>query len=397
MSATRKKRGTNLEDVQDMNRSLIIKLLRKKQICSRAELTQESGLNQSTITHIINEFIQWGLVVETGSIEGRKGRRSIGIRLNSELYKIIGVRLTRKSIFVALYDIEGQEYEYRHIAIDNDDDPLAAFGKIKDLISMMIRMNASGHVYAIGVALPGPLFRQEGRIALMSSFPGWDKINIEQELMQEYGIPVYIEHDAKAGGLAQWWFGDHQLDPSHGVLMYVTAGQGIGAGIIVNGKVYHGAIGMAGEMGHMSIDYNGPVCECGHRGCLELYCTTSVLLKELNRPYSALSGVWESLREGHPATVQAVKKVAWFLGFGLANMVNVYNPDHIVLGDELSGAGELLRDTVAEVIREHVLIELWQNLRIELASPDKDDMLIGAAAHAIDQLLMAPSSLRMNL
>jgi N-acetylglucosamine repressor len=380
--------GTNLEDVQEMNRSLVMRLVRKNQICSRAEIAQASGLKQSTITNIINEMINWGLIVETGMIEGKKGRRSIGIKLNSEYYKIIGIRLTRTSISVGLYDLNGTEYGLQKLSINPGEGSAIAFKKMKDLITEAISTNTVGKIYAIGMATPGPLFRNEGRIALMSNFPGWEKINIQEELTREYEIPVYLEHDAKAGGMAHWWFGDHQ---DHGVLIFVTAGQGVGAGIVVDGIVYRGSLGMAGEIGHMSIDYNGPKCECGHNGCLELYCSTSSLLRVLGDEYTSIQAVCQALEAGNPIVEEAVQRAAWFLGFGLVNVVNVYNPSQIVLGDEFAAVGDRLLNTVSQVIQQNVLTDVWNRLEIKLAPADKDFMLIGAATIAIDNLLNQPS------
>lgn len=391
MIVTKTKRGTNLEDVQEMNRSLVIRLMRRRQVCSRAELTQDSGLNQSTITNIINELISWGIVVETGVIDGKKGRRSIGIKLNCEPYKIIGIRLARKSITVALYDLAGVEYRKQQIPIDITDGSANAFNRMKELIRDMIRSNSVGHVIAIGVVTPGPLLRNEGRIGLMTYFPGWEKINIQEELMNEFGLPVYIEHDAKAGALAHWWFGDSHEE--QGVMIYVAAGQGVGAGIVVDGKVFRGSLGMAGEIGHMSIDYNGPKCECGNRGCLELYCSTSALLKNLNKEYTSLKSVWKELQEDKTSeTKEAVRQAAWFLGFGLVNIINTFNPDRIILGDELAEAGALLHDTVKSVINEHVLTDVSSKLTIELASDDRDTMLVGSAIVAIESIMEQPSS-----
>ncbi|WP_256711086.1 ROK family transcriptional regulator [Paenibacillus sp. FSL A5-0031] len=380
--------GTNLEDVQEMNRSLVMRLVRKNQICSRAEIAEASGLKQSTITNIINEMINWGLIVETGMIEGKKGRRSIGIKLNSEYYKIIGIRLTRTSISVGMYDLDGTEYGLQKLTINPGEGSAIAFKKMKDLITEAISTNTVGKVYAIGMATPGPLFRNEGRIALMSNFPGWEKINIQEELTREYEIPVYLEHDAKAGGMAHWWFGDHQ---DHGVLIFVTAGQGVGAGIVVDGTVYRGSLGMAGEIGHMSIDYKGPKCECGHNGCLELYCSTSSLLRVLGNEYPSIQAVCQALEAGNSIVEEAVQKAAWFLGFGLVNVVNVYNPSQIVLGDEFAAVGDRLLHTVSEVIQQHVLPDVWNRLEIKLAPPEKDFMLVGAATIAIDNLLNQPS------
>jgi predicted NBD/HSP70 family sugar kinase len=388
------KPGTNLEDVQEMNRSLVIKLLRKKHICSRAELAKVSGLNTSTITNIVNDLIKWGLIVETGMIDGKKGRRSIGIKLNSDSYKVIGIRLSRKLISIALYDLDGKEYFIKQSTINKADDSLAALRKMKEMISEVLAANSSGKVLAIGVVTPGPLFRSEGRIALMTDFPGWEKINLQEELKKEYGLPVYVEHDAKAGGLAQWWFGEQHQD--HGIMIYVAAGQGVGASIVIDGHVYRGTLGMAGEIGHMSIDFNGPKCECGHRGCLESYCSTSVLLKKLDKDHNSLQTVWESLRSGDPSTKAAVQQAAWYLGFGLVNVVNVFNPDRIIIGDEWAAAGDTLLESVTQVMKENVLPDVYSRLSVEVAASNKDFILMGAATIAIDNLLNQPSILYSN-
>ncbi|SFS67391.1 ROK family protein [Paenibacillus sp. BC26] len=391
MIVTKTKRGTNLEDVQEMNRSLIIRLMRRRSVCSRAELTQASGLNQSTITNIINELISWGIVVETGVIDGKKGRRSIGIKLNGEPYKIIGIRLARNTITVALFDLEGTEYRKQQIPIHKMDGSANAFNRMKEMIGDMIEFNSIGQVVAIGVVTPGPLLRDEGRIGLMTYFPGWEKINIQEELMNEFALPVYIEHDAKAGALAHWWFGSSHQD--HGVMIYVAAGQGVGAGIVIDGKVFRGSLGMAGEIGHMSIDYNGPLCECGNRGCLELYCSTSALLQTLKKEYPSLESVWKEINEDRSSeTKEAVRQAAWFLGFGLVSIINTFNPDRIILGDELAEAGDLVHDTVKSVINEYVLPEISRKLTIDLAYEDKDTMLLGSAIVAIESILDLPSS-----
>ncbi|MFC5647910.1 ROK family protein [Paenibacillus solisilvae] len=385
------KQGTNQEDVQEMNRSLVIRLLRKRKVCSRAELAQASGLNQSTITHIINEFMSWGLVVETGMMDGKKGRRSIGVKLNSESYKIIGVRLARKSTAVGLYDLDGNEYSCRQSAVSAADGSSKGLNQLKKLIAEAMKGNASGQVIAIGLAAPSPLQHHEGKLELAASPPGWERANIQEELKTVFELPVYTEYDAKAGALAHWWLEEAHQD--HGVIIYVEAGQELRAGIVMDGKVYPGSLGAAGEIGHMSIDYKGPACECGHTGCLELYSSTSALLKSLDKDHTALKSVWKDLRDQDELTVEAVRKAAWYLGFGLVNLVNLVNPDRIILGGELSSAGDLWINTIQEVVKEHVRPAISSELTIELTSFEQDDILLGSATIAIDRILGQPSSI----
>lgn len=396
------KSGTNLLDVQEMNRSLIIRLLHKNGVCSRADLAKATGLKQATITNIINSFIGAGIVKETGIIEGEKGRRSIGVSLNGTDYKLIGVRLARKYLKVGLFDIEGTLYYKKKVDIKITATPEDAIIIMKSLITDILKNNDNGSILGIGVALPGPFFRQEGRIVLMTEFSGWEKINIQDELSSTFQIPVYVEHDANCGVLAEWLYGAHKNN--HGTLMYVAAGQGIGAGIIVDGKLYTGTLGTAGEIGHMSISFDGPKCECGNRGCLELYCSTIALLRKIKKERinfedsilqedCTLNDVFDALKKEDKLAKTVVDEVVWFLSFGLASVANTLNPDTIIIGDELSNAGDYLLNSVKCNMKKLLLPQIYENIKIDLSSFDGDPILIGASALAIDSILNKPSLL----
>lgn len=391
--------GKNLEDVQEMNRSLVIRLLHRMKLCSRADLAKKTGLKQATITNIISDLIKYGLVYETGIIEGEKGRRSIGISLNSTEYKVIGIRLARKYISIGLFDIGGTLYEVKEVPIDTVFGPEVAFQKMKDLIKDFITRVNKGTVIGIGLGIPGPFYRSEGRIVLMTEFPGWERILIQDEIQSLFGMPVYVEHDANCGVLAEWWYGPHHRD--HVTMIYIAAGQGIGAGVIIDGRLYRGSLGTAGEIGHMSIAYDGSKCQCGNSGCLEMYCSTIVLINEIrkelkNNPDSILNRecsmktIAEAIKSGDKLAEKAVFKVAELLGVGLANIVNAYNPDVIIIGDDLIQVGQPLLDIVRKTVKERTLPDINKSLKIELSSFECDPVLIGASALAIERILQNP-------
>lgn len=397
-----RKKGKNLEDIQEMNRYLVIQLLRTKGICSRAELAKESGLKQATITNIVNDFIRWGLVKETGIIDGKKGRRSIGIALNSEGYKVIGVRLARKSFTVGLFDIGGTEYSIEKIPIKTTDGTLAAFNKMKQAIEKMISGCDQGTVLGIGLALPGPFIRNEGRIALMTEFPGWENLLIHEELEKAFQLPVFIEHNANVGALAEWWLGSYRRDA--GTMVYIAAGQGMGAGVIIDGKIFRGATGTAAEIGHMSIAFDGPKCECGNKGCLELYCSTLALIREVQkmidlyprsilRKNSSLDEIFQAINLGDELANKAFYKIAKYLGVGLVNVINAYNPNSIIIGDEMARGGVKLLQIVKNTIQEHVLMSIYEKTDIQLSTFTNDSVLLGVSAYAADEILRKPSML----
>lgn len=391
----------NLEDVREMNLSMVIKLLQKMKVCSRAEIAKASGLRQSTITNIINELIECGLVEETGNIEGCKGRRSIGITLKGENFKVLAIRLSRKCFMVGCFDINGTEYDVTIRAV-NQDQSVEEVTVEMEAIAADIINRTSGTILAIGIAVPGPVILSEERIALVTGKIGWKNIRFRERFQQRFGIPVYIEHDANAGALAEWWFGHNRME--RGTHMYVAAGQGIGAGITLDGKVLHGSLGVAGEIGHMSINCNGPRCQCGNRGCLELYASVSAMIRRINdgiargeitslRVDSTVHQVARAMGMGDPLAVKAFDETAGFLGFGLSQMINLYNPDVIVIGDEFTVMGEKLLEIVRETVREYTLPELFDNLEIRFTSFERDPALIGAAALAVEKVLKKPTAI----
>ncbi|HET6487802.1 MAG TPA: ROK family protein [Spirochaetia bacterium] len=395
--------GINLEDVQDMNRALVIRILRKLRLCSRADLSKATGLTQPTITNIIGDFIKWHLVTEKGIIEGEKGRRSIGISLNTELYKVIGVRLARKYFSVGMFDLFGSGEILTQEAIDVEEGSVAALQRIRAAVKNLIASSSQFRILGVGVAIPGPFFRTEGRIAIMTEFPGWEKVDLEEELGASFGVPVFLEHDANAGALAEWWLGPHSRET--GTMVYVAAGQGVGAGIMIDGRMFRGTLGTAGEIGHMSISYDGPPCECGSRGCLEHYCSTIALMRETQRnldrfPSSALGkghsfpAIVKALQDGDELAREQVEKAAWFLGFGLVNVVNTFNPDVIIIGDDLAQTGQPLLDVVVRTVKQHVLPSVFANLRIELSSFEIDPVLVGVSTLVVEKLLATPSAIQ---
>jgi predicted NBD/HSP70 family sugar kinase len=382
---------------------MVIRLLRTNVLCSRADLAKLTGLKQATITNIINDLIRLNLVTETGLIDGQKGRRSIGITLNSDLYKVVAVRLARKYFSVGLFDLFGSEENIVHETIDVFESSGEALKRIKKVVTGLIEASSSRYrILGIGVAIPGPFFRIEGRIALMTEFPGWEQIAFEDEFRSGFSVPVFLEHDANAGVLAEWWLGRHSRET--GTMVYVAAGQGVGAGIVIDGRLFRGALGIAGEIGHMSIEFDGPKCECGNKGCLEHYCSTIAVMRDvkselvdyadspLQKDHS-IQAILREYRAGDPLAQKALRKAASYLGFGLVNIINTLNPDVIVIGDELAQAGTEFLELVQNTIKNHLLPSIYDSLRVELSSFEIDPIMVGVSTLVVEKTLQRLSSI----
>lgn len=396
-----KKTPRNLEEVKEQNLSLIIRLIQKMKVCSRSQLAEISGLKQSTITNIVNRLIECGIVRETGSFSGKKGRRSIGISLNNDHYRVVGVRLTRFSYSVGVFDVNGQAEQVIRRNVSSS----VPVAEILDSIERDIRqlMSASSRrVVAIGMAVPGPYLAGDSRILLITGARKWENINFEKQFAARFDVPFYIEHDANAGVMAEWWYGVHAHEQES--CLYVAVGSGIGAGLIINGQVFHGAMGIAGEVGHMTIDHDGRACSCGNKGCLEMYASSAAACRDAAAMVAAgqesnlgLTPSFEELLAAYeandPVARAAFYHSAEYLGIGIASIIYAYNPGIVIIGDEMAKGGEDYLSRVKETIRDWILPEIYEGTRICLCSFSDDPALIGAAALATDRSFQQPSRL----
>jgi predicted NBD/HSP70 family sugar kinase len=386
----------NLEDVSLLNRREVFKLLVRGVVDTRVELAKRTGLKQATVTNIINWFIKNNIVEESGMVRGQKGRRSISIRLKSENYQFIGVRITRKAFFLSICDIQGTVKFQDQYPLDFKKGGTLAFGEIKKVIHQAIDSVQTGRVVAIGIAIPGPYLRHEGRVVFMSQFPGWENIYIEKMLETEFDIPVFVEHDAHAAAFAEWTVVEKR---KMGTLLYINAGYGIGMGIIIDGKIHHGALGIAGEIGHMSINIKGEKCICGNRGCLEMYCSMTVVEEKLEtwikskakstmlKPGFTFADIQEAVRAREPYPVKVIKEAAYYLGFALASILNVYNPNVIVLDGYLVNTSTQFINMISETVRFLVPQVVFENVEIRPASREINPFLAGAVELTVTSIL----------
>ena len=393
-----KTKGKNNDYIQKSNRSLILRLLTKKPVCSRSELARQTGLTQASITKIISKMIDTGIVSETGLIEGTNGHRSIGITLNADRYCVMGIKIARGSFDIAVFNFRGELIEQHHTPLSLSGGARAAMdGILRAAKQMLCPRN---NLLAIGVAVPGPYLSKTGRFAVISESFGWENINIIEEFAQNFDIPVCIEHDANAGALALW---RRRADTEQGVLVNFLAGEGVGAGIVVDGRILRGSSGIAGEVGHMSVNVHGPRCVCGNYGCLEGYASSLHFEKQVqsllpSHPESLLhrepavtaDAIFRCMARGDAFCREQVEAVGTNIGCGIANIVYLYDPDEIVLTDVMRGGGTVLLDAIRTTVQQRVLPIIYSGLTIRLDDGSIDPILEGAAALALERVLDEP-------
>jgi len=395
-------RGINQDVTQEMNRSLLLKSLRREGVCSRAHLASLTGLKQATVTNIMKDFLNWGIVKEVGFLNGSKGRRSIGVSINPDGYRVIGVRLARKHYSVGLFDLTGKQIVKERVDFEPEKQPGAEeiLNQIVGRMRLLIQQYGKDSVLAAGLAVPGPFIAKKSRIALITGADIWKDIELKAFFEREMDIPVFLEHNANAGAYAHMW--DLKEAYHDDILVYIAAGQGIGAGIVMNGRIYEGALGTSGEIGHMTIDRNGKPCACGNRGCLERYASSLELVKTVYGQRAGMEGcnfedLEQQIRSGDTAYTEHYRRACESLGVGIINIVNIINPDRIIIGDDMARPNpELMEKTVRETVQKGILPDVFDELTLSISTYQGDPILTGAAIVAIDRVFDSPGQFIQN-
>ena len=247
---------------------------------------------------------------------------------------------------------KGPDYAIQ-LLFDMVDETIAGAGLTRDAIS------------AIGVSCGGPLDTKTGVVYSPPNLPGWDALPLKARLEAEFQIRTMLENDANASALAEWRFGGGR---GYEIVLYMTMSTGIGGGLVVNGQIYHGANDSAGEVGHQILLPDGPRCGCGQRGCLEALCSgpaiarraqeavqkepTTTLLKLVEGDVTAIKSehVLAAARDGDALALQLIEETAYYMGWGIANLVNILNPDIVLIGTIAMAAGELLLQPIRETV-----------------------------------------------
>ena len=386
-------KGLSLEAVQGHNRRVILAALHDLGTCSRKEISQTTGLDQATVTRAIAPLLDNGIVEEVGLVRGGRGRRSISLDFSATRRYILCFRLQRRSFSVAAFNLRGSAIESTEFSIPRGQSARKTFAAIVD--EMDIRIGRLDRIDGIGIAVPGPFLERDERVILMTESPEWQGFDLIPELRLRYtDIAVHSTHDAKAAALAEWR--DRGRSSGTRVLLYVSAGQGIGSALVVGGQVYRGAQGLAGELGHMSINVDGPVCKCGNAGCLELYASRIALLRIIRErastengsiltPSTSFAEVVDAYRNRDALAVEEVNRVARYLAQGIANCINFANPDLVIIGDEYVELGVPFLKAINAHVKASILPRVFGSVRIEFSRLTEDTVLKGAFLDVFSQ------------
>ncbi|WP_281888427.1 ROK family transcriptional regulator [Paenibacillus sp. YYML68] len=377
--------------IKKINKYIVLDMIRRHYPISRADISARSGLNKATVSALVNELLESSLVTETGLGESSGGRKPMLLLFNDQAGYAIGVDLGVNYILAMITDLSGNVVKERKVEL-TDLSVESVLDKLKKTIHALIRKAPPSPygIVGIGVGVPG-LVDDQGAV-LSAPNLGWDNVPLRELLQTEFGVEVEIDNEANAGALGEKEFGAARTVSN---LLYISVGIGIGAGIILGDSLYRGVSGFSGEVGHMTLAEDGMRCGCGNRGCWETFASEKALLHKAQASLPIGSGELPSL----PLLLQQAKRadadaekvrelfagIGHWLGVGIANLVNVFNPELVVIGNRMSLAGEWMTAAIHDTLDSRSLAFHRKHTSIAYSELGMSSSALGAASMAINR------------
>ncbi len=376
--------GGSQASLREGNRRRVVWLLRSQGPMTRADLSRAAGVSRSTISAVVAGLIEEGLVEERGETlaRGQAGRPGSLVTLNPSAGIAVGIDIDHRHLRVMAADLA-------HTVLGETTHPLSLDHDARETMILATRLvsevlTGAGltreRVLGVGLSLAGPIESVRGTVRPSSISPTWIGLDAASELRAMIDLPVFVDNDANLGALAElmWGAGRGVTDG-----VYLNVGTGIGAGVILAGAVYRGAMGTAGEIGHVTADENGPICRCGNRGCLERLAGGSAISEELAAGLGielTLDDLIARARAGDTASVRMLDDAGRLIGMHVATVCNVLNPSHVIVGGPLSATGEVLLGPVRRSIARYALPIAGDNVVVVRGDLGERATVLGAVA-----------------
>ncbi len=398
--------------IRDLNMSIVIGAIRRHGPIPRVDIARMTTLGRSTVSELTAILLKEGFIREIGSQEQEEKRRSLGRRpvlleFNPRARFVAGVKLAPRMVSAAITDLEAEILDTTEVPLDEKASEKAVRQQVSRAIREVMSKSGTGieKVVGIGVALPGIVDNRTG-VSISPRFFLWQNLPLKHLLEEEFGIPVFIDNDANAAALGEKWRGRGREAEN---MVLVTVGVGIGGGIIINNQLYRGSVAGAGEVGHITINEDGPECSCGNRGCLEALASDSAVEREMRSLVKAgastavveVAGgdperitramIVEAAKAGDATAIGVVRTAGQHIGVGLASIVNILNPEMIVVaGEAAQEAGDLLLDPIRETIARRSMGVLAQRVEVVTSALGDRIWVTGAAALVLQDFFGVP-------
>ncbi|MFC7062188.1 ROK family transcriptional regulator [Halobacillus seohaensis] len=376
------------QSIKSENKQKVLQLIINHAPLSRASIAKELGLTKGTVSSLVSELINENIIYEYGPGSSSGGRRPVMLLFNEKAGYSIGINLGVNYILGILTNLKGEIVSEQKQSISMHD-----FEHMLPIITKTIHSliedapSSPYEVIGIGVGVPG-IINHQGTILFAPNLK-WENINLKEELEKTFKVPVSIDNEANAGAYGEKRNRDSTSDPNN--IVYVSAGIGIGVGLIIDGKIYRGEEGYSGELGHMMIDINGRNCSCGSQGCWEMYASEKALQLEaqtvLSSPEDLSLDYLIKKAQTNSEISSVFEKVGYYLGIGISNILNTFNPKKVVIGNRLAMAEDLLNQSVLDAINRHTLNFHKDKAEVTFSSMTPYSTSLGASHFMIERFI----------
>jgi glucokinase-like ROK family protein len=386
-------------NVKRINKHAVLDLIRfTAGGISRVEISRQLGLTRAAVSGIVNDLLAAGIILETEHLLSHSGRPAIVLEINPSRGYVIGIDFGASHINLLLADTAARILDEIEVDFDIQAGPQAGIAEADRLVrEILSRANLNiEDILAIGMGVPGPIVTATGTVVAPPIMPGWDGYPIRDNLQTLWKVPVSINNDAELGALGEWAAGAGRGEQT---LAYIKVGTGIGAGLLLDGQIYRGVTGSAGEIGHLTIDENGPLCACGNHGCLEaiaggraiaLQAQEAVRNKQRTQlasiqPVESITArdVAAAARRGDLLAQQILARAGTHIGIAIAGMVNLFNPALVIIGGGVAQTGDILLEPIRQAVQRRSLPAATRVVRITTAMLGRRSSSMGAVIQAL--------------
>lgn len=389
-------------NVKTLNKRILLDLVRfSPGGISRADLARRMSLSRAAISSIVNDLLAEKLVREAKNGPATGGRRPILLEVNPKRGYLVGIDMGATHLGMVITDFSAHVIHDMEVPFDVTLGPERSLMMVDEYLQKSVSeigINKK-ELVAVGLGVPGPIAFDTGAVSAPPIMPGWDRYPIRDHLRDLWKIPIALGNDAEFGALGEWAYG-----AGRGVrnLVYIKIGTGVGAGLLLDGHIYCGATGSAGEIGHITIKEHGPLCSCGNYGCLEALVGGPAIAQLAREAIesghrSQLSAIDENCisakdvavaaRLGDLVAQQIVSKVGGHLGIAVVNLINLVNPDMIIFGGAVSQMGDMLLEPIRKLVQARNLGSSAQNIRITTAVLGRRSSSMGAIVQVHNTIL----------
>ena len=379
-------RSGSLESLRERNRARVLDAMRELGVASRAAIARHTGLSRSTVSSLVSELQAAGLVVDRR--DGREpqektsGRPPLLIALDRSAGIAVGIDFGKRHLAVAAADLSHTILAESRREMPEGYDSRSGLDDATVLVDEVLDSAGvdRGSVIGVGMGLPGPINLETGTVGSSAILPGWVGMQVAEQMSERLGLPVLVDNDANLGALSELHWGAGRGSSN---LAYLKVSTGIGAGLVIDGRLFRGAGGTAGEIGHTMIDETGPICRCGSRGCLETLAAGPAIVDVLRPSIGEDLGIEQVLAQatnGDTGCRRAIGDAGRYIGSALADLCNLVNPQRIVVGGSIGTVGDVLLDPMRETLRHRAIPSAGDDVEIVPSALGDRAELLGAVA-----------------